>query len=199
MCETRVRRSVLALAALGFFIFSAAFAPRTQAQQNPPSAQASASPPPAANAADVATPDAILAALYDVISGPATKKRDWNRFRSLFLPDARLIPTRLNPAGGETARSLSPDDYASRAAGYFEKNGFSEKEVARKSERFGGIMQVFSTYESRHDAADPKPFARGVNSIQLFFDGARWWVVTIFWQEENPSMPLPKEFQPAAR
>ncbi|HEV2615925.1 MAG TPA: hypothetical protein VGU63_04860 [Candidatus Acidoferrales bacterium] len=198
MCGTKISNSILALAVVDILIFATALAaPRAHAQQNPPSApQASA---PAANPADVATPDAILAALYDVISGPATKKRDWNRFRSLFLRDARLIPTTANAGGGETARTLSPDDYASRAAGYFEKNGFSEKEVARKSERFGGIMQVFSTYESRHDASDPKPFARGVNSIQLFFDGARWWLVTVFWQEESPSMPLPKEFQPVAR
>ncbi|MGH9781141.1 MAG: hypothetical protein ACRD33_04915 [Candidatus Acidiferrales bacterium] len=199
MCGTKLSNSILALAVVGIIVFAAALAPPTRARQNPPSAPQMSAAPPAANPSDVTTPDAILAALYDVISGPATKKRDWNRFRSLFLRDARLIPTTANAAGGETVRSLSPDDYASRAAGYFEKNGFSEKEVARKSERFGGIMQVFSTYESRHGAADPKPFARGVNSIQLFFDGARWWIVTVFWQQESPSMPLPKEFQPVAR
>lgn len=168
-----------------------------RAQEHPaPTPQVSATAPSAANPADVFSPDAILAALYDVISGPVGKKRDWDRFRSLFLPGARLVPTRSNPAGGETASTLSPDDYAERAGPYLEKNGFFEREAARKSERFGGIMQVFSTYESRHNANDPKPFARGVNSIQLFFDGTRWWVVTIFWQEENPAMPLPKEFQP---
>jgi len=170
-----------------------------RAQEHPTSTpQVRATAPPAANPADVSSPDAILAALYNVISGPATKKRDWNRFRSLFLPGARLIPTRSAPSGGEMASTLSPDDYAQRAGPYFEKNGFFEKEAARKSERFGGIMQVFSTYESRHNEDDPKPFARGVNSIQLFFDGTRWWIVTIFWQEETPSMPLPKEFQPHA-
>ncbi|HKW88187.1 MAG TPA: hypothetical protein VJN21_05470 [Candidatus Acidoferrales bacterium] len=147
---------------------------------------------------DVSSPDAILAALYDVISGPSSKPRDWNRFRSLFIPGARLIPTVANPNGGERVRVLSPDDYAAAAEPYFEKNGFFEKEVARKAERFGGIMQVFSTYESRHESADAKPFARGINSIQLFFDGKRWWVVTVFWQEENPAMPLPKEFRPPA-
>ena len=168
------------------------------AQQKPvPASQASAAAPPA-NPADVNSPDAILAALYDVISGPSGKKRDWNRFRSLFLPGARLIPTRSNPEGGETALTLSPDDYAEKAGAYLEKNGFFEKEAARKSERFGGVMQIFSTYESRHNAADPKPFARGVNSIQLFFDGRRYWVVTIFWQEETASLPLPREFRPRA-
>jgi hypothetical protein len=151
---------------------------------------------PAANPADVSSPDAILGVLYDVISGTAGQKRDWNRFRSLFLPSARLIPTSQNPAGGERAQTLTPDDYVARAGAYFEKNGFFEKEVARKAERFGGIMQIFSTYESRHSAADVAPFARGINSVQLFFDGSRWWIVTVFWQEERPSYPLPKEFLP---
>jgi hypothetical protein len=168
-----------------------------QSQKPATSPQTAAAPaPPAANPADVSSPDAILATLYDVISGPAEKPRDWNRFRSLFLPGARLVPTGTDPKGGERARSISPDDYAAGAKPYFEKNGFFEKEVARKAEHFGGIMQVFSTYESRHAAADTQPFARGINSIQLFFDGTRWWIVSIFWQEENPTTPLPKEFLP---
>src|SRR5690348_497822 len=123
-----------------------------QAQEEPKAAPSQQTAAPAANPADVASPDAILAALYDVISGPPSKPRDWNRFRSLFPPGARLIPTVAGPNGGERARILSPDDYAAAAEPYFEKNGFFEKEVARKSERFGGVMQVFSTYESRHAA-----------------------------------------------
>lgn len=169
---------------------------KAQAQEEPKAAPSQQTAAPAANTADVSSPDAILAALYDVISGPPSKPRDWNRFRSLFLPGARLIPTVAGPNRGEHVRILSPDDYAAAAEPYFEKNGFFEKEVARKSERFGGVMQVFSTYESRHAAADAQPFARGVNSIQLFFDGKRWWVVTVFWQEETSANPLPKELLP---
>lgn len=164
----------------------------------PPAPQTPAAPP-AAKPADVASPDAILAAVYDVISGTAGQKRDWDRFRSLFLPGARLIPSGPKREGaGYGARPFTPDDYAERAAPFFEKEGFFEKEAARKSERYANIMHVFSTYESRHDAKDAEPFARGINSFQLFFDGTRWWVVTIFWQQESPDTPLPKEFLPAA-
>src|ERR1700678_3705681 len=154
--------------------------------------------PPAANPEDVSSPDAILAATYGVISGPAGQKRDWDRFRSLFIPDARLISARLTDDGSYSVRSFSPNDYAARADAYFAKNGFAEREIARKAERYGNIMQIFSTYESRHDAKDAQPFARGINSFQLLFDGKRWWVVTIFWQEETPDNPLPKEFLPAS-
>jgi hypothetical protein len=163
---------------------------QTQPAQEPPM-------PPAANPADVASIDAIMAATYDVISGPAGHKRDWDRFRSLFLPGARLISAGPKKTGGFGARSFTPDEYAALAAPYFEKNGFTEGELARHTDRYGNIVQIFSTYGSRHDAKDATPFARGINSFQLMFDGTRWWVVTIYWQEETPDNPLPKEFLPA--
>ena len=56
------------------------------------------------------------------------------------------------------------------------------------------MAEVFSTYESRHDAGDPKPFERGINSFQLMNDGHRWWIVTILWQGETSGSPIPKEF-----
>lgn len=156
---------------------------------------------PAANPADVSSVDAIMAATYDVISGPPSKKRDWDRFRSLFVPGARLIPAdrAKDGTGLFKVEVITPDEYAKFADPYFSKNGFAEREIFRKSERYGNIMQIFSTYESRHDASDAKPFARGINSFQLLYDGKRWWVVTIYWQEEDADNPLPKEFLPAAK
>lgn len=154
---------------------------------------------PAARPADVASPDAILAAAYEVISGPKGQKRDWDRFRSLCLPGARLIPTGAKKEGtGSFARVLSPEEYVDRAIPIFEKDGFYETEAARRMERFGNIVQIFSTYESRHEPKDA-PFARGINSFQLFFDGTRWWVVSVFWQAETPENPIPKEFLPSAK
>src|SRR5688500_13434737 len=91
-------------------------------------------PTPAANPADVASIDAILAALYDVISGPAGQARNWDRFRSLFAPGARLIPARPRPDGGADAVVLDVDGYIGRTSRFFEQNGFFEKELARKTE-----------------------------------------------------------------
>jgi hypothetical protein len=150
--------------------------------------------PPAANPADVNSIDAILAAVYDVISGPAGKKRDWDRMRSLFLPGARLIPTGPRQAGGYGSRVLTVEDYVVRGDEIFAKEGFFEKEVARRVETFGNIAHVFSTYESHHSSDDAKPFARGINSIQLMNDGKRWWIVTIFWQGEDQKNPLPEKY-----
>ena len=152
-----------------------------------------------ADPADVGSIDAIIDAAYDVISGPASKKRDWNRERSLFFPGARLMPTVREPGLTVAARKVGPEmldvgGFIERSASYFEKNGFFEKEIARRTEEFGHLAHVWSTYESRHEADDPEPFMRGINSIQLFHDGNRWWIVSIYWQHEGPEHPIPERY-----
>lgn len=160
-----------------------------------PTPQATSTPSvPAANPADVASIDSIIAALYDVISGPAGKKRDWDRMRSLLVPGARLIPTGPRQAGGYGSRVLTVDDYIERSSPFFEKEGFYESETSRVTEQFGQIAHAFSTYDSKHAPGDAKPFARGINSIQLMNDGKRWWIVTIFWQGEDEKNPLPEKY-----
>ena len=144
---------------------------------------------------DVGSLDAIVKAVYNVISGDAGTPRDWDRFRSLFHKDARLIPSGKNAQTGVIgARALSPDDYVKRAEPSFAKEGFYETEKARRVDLYGNIAHVFSTYESRHSAKDEKPFVRGINSIQLLNDGTRWWIVTIYWLAETPENPLPKQY-----
>jgi hypothetical protein len=149
---------------------------------------------PKAKASDVDSVDHILAALYDVISGPAGQKRDWARMRTLFVPDARLIPTRVT-AGASDVTLLSIDEYIARASATMEAAGFFEHATHNQVDQFGEIVQVFSTYESRHAAEDAKPFARGINSIQLVKDGGRYWIVNIFWVAERPDNPLPGKYQ----
>jgi hypothetical protein len=151
-------------------------------------------PSPKSKAEDVATLDAILAAVYDVISGPKGKARDWDRMRGLFIPEARLIPCVKNAAGKMATRTLTVEDYIKRSGPFLEKNGFFESEVARKVDKFGHIAQVFSTYESR-EVKDGPVIARGINSIQLFWDETRWWIVSIFWDSETPGNEIPPEYR----
>lgn len=160
----------------------------------PTAAQEEGRPVPPARAADVNSPDAIIAALYDVISGPAGQKRDWDRFRSLFVPGARLIPTRKQPDGTVGHRVMTPEDYIRTNGPFLEQRGFFEKEIARTSETYGNIMHAFSTYASYQAPTDDAPFDRGINSIQLLNDGKRWWVVSIFWDSERSGTPLPAKY-----
>ena len=159
-----------------------------RAQAGTPAAPSSQ---PAANPADVASMDAIIKTLYDVISGPAGQPRKWDRMRSLFVPGARLIP-----AGGPAPRVLTVDEYITRAGPGLESNGFFEREISNKVETFGHITHTFSTYESRHKAEDAQPFSRGINSIQLFNDGTRWWIVTVYWDSERPNNSIPAKYLP---
>ena len=148
-----------------------------------------------ADPADVATQDAIIEALYDVISGPAGQARDWDRFRSLFIPEgARLVPTGVGPQGNAGHTVLTPDGYIERAGRSLEANGFFEVEIGRTTEAFGTIAHAFSTYESRRNADDAEPFARGINSIQLFHDGDRWWIATVMWDSERADNPIPARY-----
>ncbi|HEX6940421.1 MAG TPA: hypothetical protein VF158_13485 [Longimicrobiales bacterium] len=161
----------------------------------PAPAQQPAEAPPPADPADVASIDAIIAALYDVISGPAGEERDWDRFRSLFVPGARLIPVAV-PRGGGPARAVvgSVEDYIARSGPILVERGFFEREIARSTERFGHIAHAFSTYASYWKRDDAEPFARGINSIQLMYDGTRWWIVTVYWDSERPGQPIPAEY-----
>lgn len=145
---------------------------------------------------DLTTLDGIIHALYDSISGPAEQKRDITRFRSLFAEGARLIPTRADADSGERRMIvLDVDEYFRTACEYFKVEGFFEREVARRTESFGHVTHVFSTYESRR-APDAQPFSRGINSVQLFNDGARYRIVTILWDYERPDNPIPPNYLP---
>lgn len=166
--------------------------PQPRAPQTPPIPPVAQAP--AADPKDVATMDAIVAALYDVISGPAGQKRNWDRFRSLFVPGARLIPTGRRPTGEVVSRVRTPEEYIQGSQTVLEQDGFFEREISRRVEKFGNIAHIFSTYEARRTAADEKPFMRGINSIQLMNDGKRWWIVTVFWHAEDEKNPLPAEY-----
>ena len=173
---------------LFLFIFAAAGAAIAQ----PP---APAPTPKQADPKDVGSIDSIMKAVYDVISGDAGKPRDWDRFRSLFHKDARLIPAGNNAQTGVFgANALTPEDYVKRVEPVFAKDGFHERELARHVDQYGNIAQVFSTYHAFRKSDDKEPFLRGINSFQLLNDGKRWWVVTIYWQAETPDNKIPEKY-----
>lgn len=188
-----VSRSAL-LAAAAFAMAATPLA----AQQPRPTPNITSHPDwPAATPADVSSEDAILKALYDVISGDKGVKRDWNRMRSLFVPGARLMPSVPRDSGRRADLLIwSVDEYITFAGPQLEAGGFHERELHRVTERYGNVVQVFSTYDSKRTLQDEKPFARGINSIQLLKDGGRYWVVSIFWDSERPGNPIPAAYLP---
>jgi hypothetical protein len=193
--------ALIAFAVLPCVTLSAQTAPAAAAPKPVPGSIASHPGWPVAKPEDVKSIEAITAAIYDTISGPAGKARDWDRFRSLFVPDARLMPVRVpRPDGtGPQHNDIAPytvEDYIARSSPAMLTQGFAERGVANRVEAFGNIAHVWSTYESRHDFKDEKPFARGINSISLIKDGDRYWVVQILWDSERPNSPIPEKYLP---
>ena len=168
------------------------------AAASPPAAGASSGAKAAdanpAVAPELTTLNGILSALYGTISGAAGAPRDWERLRSLFTHEGRMVVHGMNKDGDMVTRVLTVSDYISRVTPLFAKEGFYETELARTTETFGQIAHVFSTYESRHAQEDAKPFQRGINSIQLVNDGQRWWIQSLVWQAETDKNPLPARY-----
>jgi len=140
--------------------------------------------------------DATLSTLYGVISGEKGQERDWELFKYLFHPEAKLIPSGKNKEGLYAARYMTTEDYITSSGKWLIENGFFEKEIHRSVNIFGNIAQVFSTYESFRSESDKQPFMRGINSIQLLNDGKRWWIINIYWKQESEENPIPKEYLP---
>ena len=149
---------------------------------------------PAADPADVASIDAIITAVYDVISGDAGEARDWDRWHSLFTEGASLSAVGRRQDGSVGRVIMTPEGWVERSGTVIERDGFVEAEIGRVAEQYGLIAHAFSTYESYRSRADTEPFTRGINSFQLMNDGERWWVVSIFWQGESPQFPIPDKY-----
>jgi hypothetical protein len=167
------------------------------AMANAASAQESASAPAApapeaavAAPADVASPEAIIQAVYAVISGPKGLARDWPRLRSLMAPGGIFAVTGTPKTGPLRTRVIPLEDFISGSTKALASEGFYEHGVIGSVWRYGHIATVSSPYESRRVPGEA-PFARGINSFQLSYDGTRWWIVSISWEAETPAFPLP--------
>lgn len=155
---------------------------------------AQSDPTPAADPSDVASIDAIITAVYDVISGDAGEARDWDRWHSLFTEGASLSAITRLPSGEIGRVIMTPQTWVERSGTVIERDGFVEAEIGRVTEEYGLIAHAFSTYESYRSRSDSEPFARGINSFQLMNDGDRWWVVSVFWQQESSQFPIPARY-----
>jgi hypothetical protein len=149
----------------------------------------------APRAEDVGTLDGIIKAFYDVISGPAGQPREWARDRTLYIPGIRFVIVSAGKEGKPSVEVSTHQEYVDENDARLVKSGFFESEIHRETRRFGSIVHVFSTYEVRLKKDGPA-LGRGVNSIELFWDGTRWWIASATWDTERPDNPLPKDLLP---
>ena len=145
---------------------------------------------------DLTSVDNAMAALYEVISGDKGVERDWDRFRNLFIPEAKLIPSSKNKEGEMRYRIMSPDDYINSSGNYLVETGFHEVEIHRKTEQYGSLLHVWSTYESYRKKSDTEPFMRGINSVQMIKKEDEWKIIQIYWLGETEDNKLPEKYLP---
>ena len=148
---------------------------------------------------NVSTIDSTINTFYAVISGEKGKKRDWTLFKFLFHPDAKLITSGKNNDRKFQIRYMKPDDYIKSSGKWMTDVGFIEKEIHRTVDAYGNMAHVFSTFQAFHTKTDEEPFLRGINSIQLLTDGKRWWIMNVFWDNENRWNPIPRNYLPKSR
>jgi hypothetical protein len=146
---------------------------------------------------DVGTLDGILKAFYDVISGPAGQPRQWSRDRSLYIPHIQFVSLSTDSTGAIRAGVMDHQTYVDLTNDMFVRRGFFEQEIHRTTHRFGNVVHVFSTYEMR-EKADGPVIGRGINSVELFWDGQRWWISAAQWDDERPDNPIPPEYLPGS-
>lgn len=132
--------------------------------------------------------DSLIGAVYACISGAAGQPRDWDRFRALHRADARSLRTVIDADGRPRAESFDVEQYIANVTPFFAQNAFYEIETAQRVERFGQIAHVWSRYEARAAPDDPVLLKRGANSIQLFHDAQRWWIVSTIWDNERDGL-----------
>lgn len=142
---------------------------------------------------ELVTVDGVIKNLYAVISGPAMQRRDWNKMRDLFRPEARLSSLGVDRDGNPRFLTMAIEDYIRNSGPNFEQNGFFEKEIGRVTEQYGDLVHVFSVYEARREEKGT-PYMRGINSIQLIKKDGRFWIVNIVWNTETKENPIPAKY-----
>jgi hypothetical protein len=151
-------------------------------------------PTASARAADVQSIDGMMNALYEVISGGVGEARNWNRMRSLFIPEARIMAIIPKKDGNDFAlRILSLSDYIAQSGPRLIEVGFREKELKRKTEVWGEMAHVLSSYETLEEK--DQAIKRGINSVQMMYDGNRWWIISLLFEAERSNLSLPKEMK----
>ena len=136
----------------------------------------------------------ILDAYYDCISGPIGEIRDFKRLKNMFHPEARLIYSNWNNETGKAYTLIfnTVSEFIEKL-GYLDKKGFYEHEVSNITHSFSSIAQVFSTYKFRAED-NSIPAGQGITSYELFFDGDRYWIMSMFWVAENEKYKIPTKY-----
>ncbi|HOC25159.1 MAG TPA: hypothetical protein PKJ13_07600 [bacterium] len=144
--------------------------------------------------ADVATPDALVRAAYESISGPAGRNRNWDRMRNLWMGSARIILSSNNYEGDAIYEVMTLEGFIERVSDWYKQEGFYAREIASTTQRFGNIAQVWSTFEIRRGSSTSPVVYRGINSWSMVINKGRWWISQLNYDFESSRTPIPERY-----
>jgi len=127
-----------------------------------------------ARPADVGTIDGLMKAYYEVVSGPVGERSDLERDRSLHHPEAWIAIAGANESGDPMVNVMTVDGFHGDNAP--RQTAFWEWETDRVERRSGNMVSVWSSYAAS-ETENGEPHTVGVNTLTLFWDGARWWIM----------------------
>lgn len=147
---------------------------------------------------DVASIDGLMRPFYEVVNVAPEEPRQWSRDRTLYSPWIRFVATGTSPTTGRTRAEAWDHQRLVDESEPLLRKGFREREIHRSLHRYGNIAHVDSTYETTFGTGAQVEVSRGVNSVELYFDGTRWWIASVMWMSEDEGHPIPAEYLPTA-
>lgn len=143
---------------------------------------------------DVSTINGLMKAFYEVVSGEAGEKRQWERDLSIHHPKAIYsYMTTINEESKQVTLSL--EDFHKETDNMVLETAFYENEINREVKVFGNIANVWSTYETRLEK-NGIVARRGINSIQLFYNNNKWQIISLVFDRETENNRIPQTFNP---
>jgi hypothetical protein len=148
---------------------------------------------PTADPKDVASPEALVRALHDSVSGPVG---DWDerRLLSLCLPHMVFAYPEAGAHGVIRISVVSLDDMARQVKKVHKSSPWLERTFVTHVTRGGNIAVAYYNGEARKGPTG-KLIERGISICEMIYDGKRWWIASDIWDDIG-SRPWPADLDP---
>jgi hypothetical protein len=126
---------------------------------------------------DVSSVDHIVNGYFDVLSGKADTPRDWDRFRSLFIPDGRFINIHTMRGPHQIPAVFDLQRFTDMLKVNLAKADIEEHPIKIEIHPAGNLTQAIVTSEA-HIGRSPRA-TRFLFTFELLKDVDRYWIVEV--------------------
>jgi hypothetical protein len=141
------------------------------------------------------TAEGVVAELYDIVTFDPGTSPDWDRARSLFLPEAVVVLR----TGRETTAQFTVEAWVADFEHFIEERdvvetGFIEAIVKTKPWVFKDVAQILVLYEAGFPNDERRQY--GIDAFSLVKQDGRWWISGILNEIPDRENPIPVELRP---